>query len=103
MFKNFKEFRDFSISIAKQLHTIVKFREYENFKYGIVSFMTDQFGGTYTCLKYNFGDYSKVIDTFTNEEFDNIPDLIIHITKKKEDMEAKRDLDEIYDEINSEY
>ena len=103
MFKNFKEFRDFSLSIAKQLHTIVKFREYEEFKQCIVSFMTDQFGGTYVSLNYKFNNPHKVIDTFTNEEFDNISDLIIHITKKKEDMEAKRDLNNIYYQVNSEY
>ena len=103
MFKNFNELRDFCLDIAKQLHTIVKFREYAKYKFGNISFMTDQFGGTYVSLKYDYYDCNKVIDTFTNEEFDNIADLIIHITKKKEELESKRNLTEIYNQINSEY
>lgn len=103
MFKNFNELRDFCLDIAKQLNTIVKFRAYDEYKFGNISFMTDQFGGTYVSLKYEFNKYDKVIDTFTNEEFDNIADLIIHITKKKEELESKRNLTEIYNQINSEY
>lgn len=103
MFKNFNELRDFCLDIAKQLHTIVKFRAYDEYKFGNISFMTDQFGGTYVSLKYEFNKYDKVIDIFTNEEFDNIADLIIHITKLKEKMEKNRDLNYISDCINSEY
>jgi hypothetical protein len=66
--------------------------------------MTDKFGGTYCCFKFDY-DTLKVIDSYDTEikPYENFSDIIIHITERREKEESLRDLTEIYDFINSQY
>ena len=104
MFKNFEDFKDFCEIIAHQQHTIVEFRDYSEYRFGQAAFMTDKFGGTYCCFKFDY-DTLQVVDSFDTEikPYTNYADLIIHITKRREQEESLRDFDELYDFINSQY
>lgn len=103
MFKDYNDFIDICKMIANEQHTLIKCNVYEEYKFATASFMTDQFGGNYCNIKYDFKT-GEVIDTFfDNKKFDNLSDLIIHITVCKEQEEKLRNLDEIYNLVNSEH
>ena len=104
MFKNFQDFKEFCELIANQHHTGVEFHEYPEYRFGQATFMTDKFGGTYCCFKFDY-DTLEVVDSFDTEikPYTNYADLIIHIAERREREESLRNFDELYDFINSQY
>ena len=104
MFKTFQDFKEFCSMIAEQQHTMVKFHEYPEYRWGQAAFMTDAFGGTYCCFKFDY-DTLQVVDSFDTDikPYTNYANIIIHITERREREESLRDFDALADFINSQY
>ena len=105
LFNSFNNFADFSIDLANELHTMIDVKDYPEWGFGVVAFMTDKFGGTYAIFNY---DYKKK-ELKLNENKDQMKimknkNVLKNIVMyKKAMMEKNRNLEEIYDRINEEY
>lgn len=102
----FNQFEAVCKEIANDLHTIVEVREYSEYGYGQVAFMTDHFGGIYVCLHYDM-ETGKVTNWYgmkmakeLSHNYSELYNLVKHEMKK---MLKARDLKEIGELINAEY
>ena len=104
MFSNYYEFKNNCKKIAHDLHTMVEVREYNEYGFAAATFMTDKFGGAYANIIYDLGT-SKVYDNFLKENnvFENVESLTEHVDTQRKKMLLKRNLDEVYDFVNSQY
>lgn len=91
--------------LAAFLETLVEIREYKEYGWVSIVFMTDKFGGSYTNLHYDLGTGNLRKDFGTDKELD-IDCLSTLYKVVKEDLEHMlevRDLDYISECINDEY
>ena len=91
--------------LAGMLESIVEVKEYTEYGWVSIAFMTDRFGGCYTNLHYDLGTGELSKDYGTDKEFD-IDSLCTLYKVVKNDMERMleaRDLDYISECVNSEY
>ena len=100
---NFNEFSNICKNIAAELDTIVKIKNYENYGFAQVSFMTDNFGGTYAIFKFDHKTKEVKWYEFGNEKtISDEHQLRMFIKLNLNKMLEERDLDEIYNKINAE-
>ena len=102
---SFNDFVNTCKTIATNLDTMVEIKEYSNYGWGQVSFMTDKFGGTYVCLHFDMKT-GKVINWFGHKDAREINDLSFlsyFVKNEMEKMLKARNLKEIYNQINNEY
>lgn len=102
----FNQFAAVCKEIANDLHTIVEVREYSEYGWGQVAFMTDHFGGIYVCLHYDM-ETGKVTNWYgmkmakeLSHNYSELYNLVKHEMKK---MLKDRDLKEIGELVNAEY
>ena len=105
LFNSFNEFSKFSTDFAKELHTMVDIKDYPEWGFGVVAFMTDKFGGTYAILNYDYKTKElKIDETYgwmkTMKNKNVLKNIVMY---QKAMMERNRNLEEIYDRINEEY
>ena len=102
---DFNEFANICKTIANNLQTMVKISDQSKYGWMSVSFMTDNFGGTYVHLHYDLNT-GKVINWFGSKdarEINDISFLSYFVKSEMEKMIKARDQKEIYDFINDEY
>jgi hypothetical protein len=91
--------------IARDLNTICEVREYDEFNWARISFMTDHFGGTYVNLHYDMKT-GRVVNWYGHEgacEVKNINELASLVEKELARMKKKRDLNLVAEMVNAEY
>ena len=91
--------------LAAFLETHVDVKEYREYGWAQIAFKTDNFGGVYTILHYDFGTGNLRKDYGTEKELD-IDRLSTLYKIVKEDLEHElqvRDFDALSDFINAEY
>lgn len=91
--------------LAAFLKTNVDIKEYIYYGWAQIAFKTDNFGGVYTILHYDFGTGNLRKDFGTEKELD-IDCLSTLYEIVKEDMEKMleaRDMEAVSDFINSQY
>ena len=102
----FNQFAAVCKEIANDLHTIVEVREYSQYGWGQVAFMTDHFGGIYVCLHYDM-ETGKVTNWYgmkmAKELRHNYSELY-NLVKTEMERELKvRNLKQVCEFINAEY
>lgn len=104
MFKNFEEFKTTCEKIANDLHTLLEVKFYAEYGFASAMFMTDKFGGCYVNLTYKLNT-GEVYDSFLKENntFSDYISLVNHIDEQRKKMLLKRNMDEVYDFVNSQY
>lgn len=103
--ENYKDLVFACKCLAAFLQTHVEIKEYNEYGWAQIVFMTDKFGGSYTILHYDFGTGNLRKDFGTDNELD-IDCLSTLYKVVKEDLEKmlkERDLDYISECINAEY
>lgn len=91
--------------IASDLHTMVQVRDYPQYGWASIAFMTDPFGGTYTHLHYDHAT-GEVINWYGSDNAQKIEDeahLRKIVTQGLKYELAHRNLDEVYEAVNDEY
>lgn len=91
--------------IAKNLQTIVEVKEYAQYGWAAIAFITDKFGGTYVNLHYDLNT-NKVVNWYGHKDAREINDIsflsyFVNAEMKKE--LARRDLNKVYEMVNAEY
>ena len=91
--------------IAEKFHTIVKINVYKKYNWAQVAYMTDMFGGVYAIFHIDLNTGVTIYDYHGNDELkiDNFEMFEMIVKEKMNKMLESRDLDYIYDMINSEY
>jgi hypothetical protein len=101
----FAELAKICKEIARDLHTIVEVKDYPEYKWGNIAFMTDKFGGVYTNL--HFDHKTQVVTNWYGtkqaEVINDTAQLAKVVTKQMQHELKVRDLDSVYDYINSQY
>lgn len=91
--------------IAVGYNTMCEIKEYPQYNFAQICFMTDKFGGTYTILHYDYGT-DKLTKNFGHEDAMEIDSINCLFRVVWDDMQAElkaRDLDEITALVNAEY
>lgn len=102
---NFNELTNICKNIASELHTMVEVDDYKEYGWAAIAFMTDKFGGTYINLHFDHKT-GEVINWYGHknarkvETVDQLKMMVKYYMKKE--LKA-RDLDGLYDFINSQY
>lgn len=102
---NFSDFANTCKIIANNLHTMVEVKDYSQYGFGKVAFMTDKFGGTYVFLHFDM-ETGHITNWYGHPEAREINDLSFlsyFVKSEMEKMLKSRDLEEISDRINTEY
>lgn len=92
-------------NIAKELHTIMEAKKYEKYGWASIAFMTDKFGGVYVHLHYDLKT-NKVVNWYGMQKETEITDLqqlkeLVRVERDK--LLKERDMESIYEQVNSEY
>lgn len=92
-------------SIATKLHTMIDIKVYPKYKFSIVFYMTDRFGGVYANFHIDHTSGNVTIDYGTSQQLSvNDFEMIEKITESRmNEMIKNRNLQQIYDLINDEY
>ena len=92
-------------SIASKLHTLIDIKIYPKYGFSTVSYMTDMFGGTYAHFHIDLNTGETTIDYGAPQQLtiNDIKDLEAIVESRMNDMIKNRDLNHIYELINSEY
>ena len=92
-------------TIAKKFHTLVDIKVYPEYNFTSVTYMTDMFGGSYAHFHVDNTTGETVIDYGTPQAISvkEIKKLEEIVETRMNDMLANRDLNNIYELINSEY
>lgn len=103
--KTFEEFRVVCEMIADELHAMIEVKEYREYNWCSIVFMTDKFGGNYASFHYDLrtGVITNWYGYPDEKKINGIGELLKIVQESKEEMERNRDLDAIYDRINEEY
>ncbi len=91
--------------IAKNLQTIIEVKEYPQYGWAAIAFMTDNFGGTYVNLHYDLKT-NKIVNWYGSKDAREINDISFLSYFVKEEMKkeiSKRNLTQVYELINAEY
>lgn len=103
--ENFQEFVKVCKTIGNNLNTIVEVKDYSQYGFGQVSFMIDHFGGTYVSLHYDMST-KEVVNWYgekSERRINDISGLSYFVKDEMQKMLKKRNLDEVYENINTEY
>ena len=92
-------------NIAKELHTMMEAKKYEKYGWASIAFMTDKFGGVYVHLHYDLNT-NKVVNWYGMPYQTEITDLqqlkeLVRVERDK--LLKERDMESIYEQVNSEY
>ena len=92
-------------NIAKELHTIMDATMYDKYGWASVAFMTDKFGGVYVHLHYDLNT-NKIVNWYGMKNEAEITDLqqlkeLVRVEREK--LLEERDMESIYEQVNSEY
>lgn len=92
-------------NIARELHTMMEAKKYEKYELASIAFMTDKFGGVYVHLHYDLNT-NKVVNWYGMQKETEITDLqqlkeLVRVERDK--LLQKRDMESIYEQVNSEY
>jgi len=92
-------------SIANKLHTLIEIRTYSKYGFKSISYMTDMFGGTYANFHIDLNTGVTTLDYGMTSEtiIEDIDTLENTVKSRMDKMIEERDLEEIYNLINSEY
>ena len=91
--------------IAQEQHTLEDHREYHEYRWGAVWFMTDKFGGTYAQFHYDLttGTVTYAKGQPEEEEVTTLQRLVEIINTQRRRLLRVRDLGAVYARINEEY
>lgn len=92
-------------NIARELHTMMEAKRYDEYGCASVAFMTDKFGGVYVHLHYDLNT-NKVVNWYGMKNEAEITDLqqlkeLVRVEREK--LLEERDMESIYEQVNSEY
>ena len=92
-------------NIAKELHTIMDAKMYDKYGWASVAFMTDKFGGVYVHLHYDLNT-NQIVNWYGMKNEAEITDLqqlkeLVRVEREK--LLEERDMESIYEQVNSEY
>lgn len=105
MATNYETFVQVCKDIANNLHTMIEVKEYKEYGWASIAFMTDKFGGVYVHLHYDLKT-NKVVNWYgqkNEQEVNDISFLSYFVKSERDKLLQKRDLNEIYEQVNSEY
>lgn len=90
--------------VAAKLNTMVEINDWSEFGWTEISFMTDKFGGTYVHINLN-NETLRMINWYGRPEQTEInPDFLEDFVKVElAKMLKVRDLDSVYEFVNSQY
>lgn len=94
-------FKVLTAKIAKDLFTMIDYREDEDNGISFAYFETDKFGGTYAGIRF-FHKTGIIDDSFTGEIL-TLDGLKAYVEKNMKEMLASRDMDAVCEMINSQY
>lgn len=102
---NFNELTNTCKNIAKELETMVEVKDYPEYGWGCIVFMTDAFGGDYLILHHDHmtGILTDMYGNSSSQIIDSIEQLEETARTNMEKELASRDLEYISDCINSQY
>lgn len=102
---SFESFSNLCKEIANNLHTMCEVKEYPEYGWAAIAFMTDKFGGTYVNLHYDLKT-NEVVNWYGHKDERRINDLSFLSYFVKEEMKkeiSKRNLSQVYEMVNDEY
>lgn len=102
---NLQEFVKVCKTIGNNLNTIVDVKDYSQYGWGQVSFMTDRFGGVYVCLHYDMNT-KEVVNWYgekSERRINDISNLSYFVKDEMKKALKERNLDKVYERINEEY
>lgn len=103
--KNFNQFRTACEFIARQQHTFVETREYPEYGWASVAFMTDHFGGVYVNLHYDLKT-CEVVNWYGSKmqlAVTTLKQLRELVERERVKLLKSRNLAHICEMINAEY
>lgn len=105
MATNYETFVQVCKDIANNLHTMMEVKEYKEYGWASIAFMTDKFGGVYVHLHYDLKT-NKVVNWYGMQNETEITDLqqlkeLVRVERDK--LLKERDMESIYEQINNEY
>lgn len=103
--KNFNEFVTYCQGVADALQTNIKVNEYPQYNWAQVVFQTDNFGGDCACFHYDLLT-NRVHNWFGTKDEKEICDcdqLVNVIRTSIKYMLEHRDMNKVYEHINTEY
>ena len=105
MKENFNDFASTCKTIAENLHTMVDVKDYSDYGWGQVSFMIDNFGGTYVCLHFDMstGNVTNWFGQKDAREINDMSFLSYFVKSEMEKMFKARNMQDVCDRINTEY
>jgi len=91
--------------IAACLETIVEIKEYKEYGWANIAFMTDHFGGVYAIFHYDYGTMELRKDYGKEEELDidRIKTLYDIVKEENEKAMKARDFEALSEFINDQY
>ena len=101
----FENFVSVCKEIANNLQTICEVKEYPEYGWAAIAFMTDKFGGTYINLHYDF-QTNEIVNWYGHKDAREIKDIsfLSYFVKNEMEKEMKaRDLNAVYNMVNAEY
>lgn len=102
---HYELFCNFCKVVASRLHTMVEGHTYNDYGFASIAYMTDKFGGVYLMLHYDL-ESGKVIADYGSadeQEITSANQLCELVRARRDDMLEKRDMDGVYEFINSQY
>ena len=102
---SFESFSNLCKEIANNLHTMCEVKEYPEYGWAAIAFMTDKFGGTYINLHYNLHT-NEIINWYGHKNAREIKDIsfLSYFVRSEMEKEMKaRDINAVYEMINAEY
>ena len=92
-------------NIARELHTMMDAKKYDRYGWASIAFMTDKFGGVYVHLHYDLNN-NKVVNWYgmdTETEITDLQQLKELVRVERDKLLKERDMESIYEQVNSEY
>lgn len=102
---NYTELVSICKRIAQEIGTMMEVKDYLQFGWSRITFMTDKFGGSYMGVNFNHNTLEAVfcLCAYEGQKVDGIVALVDRVREEKAKMEAARDLEAVYAHINEEY
>ena len=103
--ENFVNFVNICKEIANNLQTICEVKEYAEYGWAAIAFMTDKFGGTYINLHYDL-QTNKIVNWYGHKDAREIKDVsfLSYFVRDEMNKELKsRNLNAIHEMVNAEY
>ncbi len=101
----FKKFVILCQEIAREQNTMMEVKDYPQYGWASVAFMTDKFGGVYVSLHYDHKT-RDVVNWFGHDgavQLESVEQLKNLVKTEKEKLLQVRDLNKVYAMVNAEY